>query len=282
MSGLADYVLTQIKAQKIERKGNEGLYAAVDEIAGKLGITAPEVHYAPPINSPVHPVINGLVNQPNAASLSKDKIFVSQPMLDLMGAQELSQPIGEEFKAILGHEMHHCANRTSMMATTRLPVFALPAIAVAGTYLYDRAKRKAEAEKDTSPGKLVKHIDASVNEAEQQLRQQQDNESQRKDEAGLKRTLLQCGKYFAIAAAGVGAGLFAARCGSRFHEFSADRFGASVTNKDVMISALRKVHEAAGASISEHPQQEVFQGIMAETILAHPSFAERAAHIRSM
>jgi hypothetical protein len=49
-----------------------------------------------------------------------------------------------------------------------------------------------------------------------------------------------------------------------------------------MVEALRKIYKAAGASVSEHPEKEKFQGIIAETILAHPNFAERAAHIRSM
>ena len=48
-----------------------------------------------------------------------------------------------------------------------------------------------------------------------------------------------------------------------------------------MISALKKIHQAAGLSISEHPEAEKFKGILAETIMAHPSMAERAAHIRS-
>lgn len=279
---LTDSFLKHINAHPIPRSGNEGLYAAIDEIAALLRIKAPEIHCAPSIKVPTHPLIEGIVNHPNAASLSKDKIFISQPMLDLFEAQDLSKPISEELKAILGHEMHHCANRGSLMAMRSLPVFALPAIAVAATYLYDHAKNKAEHEKDVSAGNLVKHIDATAKDADRQLREQQENKPQRHEEAGLKRNILHYGKYFAIGVAGLGAGLLTSRYGSRFHEFAADRFGASVTNKEAAISALRKIHEAMGASISEHPEKEAFKGLINETMQAHPSFAERAAHIRSL
>ena len=88
-------------------------------------------------------------------------------------------------------------------------------------------------------------------------------------------------KYAAVIAVGTGAGLYAARHGSRYHEFAADRFAASIVGKETMIDTLRQICKATGHSISETHHAEKFKGIIAETMLAHPSFAERAAHIRS-
>jgi Zn-dependent protease with chaperone function len=149
MKSLADQLLKMVDAKKIERSATSkgGLYDVLDEIAKELKIKTPEVYMPNSSLEHSHPILNSIINKPNAASISKDKILINKSILKLLNSENLNAPVSQELKAVLGHEMHHCANRSSMMLMSRAPIFAMPAIAVAGMYIYDKAKNKAEAEK---------------------------------------------------------------------------------------------------------------------------------------
>jgi Zn-dependent protease with chaperone function len=270
---LDQIVLKHLKAEPLTHEKAFGLYQAANEIARSLGIQTPTFHLAPQILHS-HPIINGMVNSPNAASLSSTAIMLSEPILRLFESMDLSKPISQEFKAVIAHEMHHCANRTSMMMMSRVPVFALPAAALTGLYLYDRAHAKAKKENNVTPENMVKHIETTTSETRASLPKETEQSS-------LLNNILYYGKYLAVAVAATGVGLWIARHGARYHEFAADSFAAgAVHNRESMVSALRKIHQAAGQSISEHHQAGAFKGIIAETLHAHPSFAERVTNIR--
>ncbi len=167
--------------------------------------------------------------------------------------------------------MHHCANHKSMVLMSRGPVAILPAAAMIGLYLYDKAHSKAQKEGTHLPEHMVKHVEAAAEEERKNLPAEAKHP--------FMDRLIKAGEYIAVMAISTGAGLWVARHGARFHEFAADRFGASVAGKENMISALRKLATEAGHSVSEHHQAERFQGILNETILSHPSFAERRTNI---
>lgn len=273
MGMLDELLLKELKAKPIGREHAAGLYQSVDKIAGLLGSKPPVIHLVPQ-GRHTHPMLELFSNVPNAASVSADAIILSKPALKLYDSVNLANPLSKEMEGVIAHEMHHCAHRTRMMLTSRAPVFLLPLAAMTGVYLYDRAQAKAKAEKDTSPQNLSKHVEGEAKTLSDTL-PRKDGEHTVMDKA------LSAGKYMAAAALGIGAGLMAARYGTRFEEFAADKFAASVVGKEEMVNALRKVHKALGASISETHQPQKWQGIILETFMAHPTFAERAAHIRS-
>lgn len=282
MKSLADKFLEKLGAQKVEHSKASGLYHAVDEIAKRLNIKSPDIYITNDKIIPSDFMLEAFSRTPNAASISKDKIIISKSFLKLFDSENLMRPVSEEIKAILGHEMHHCAYRTTAVSAAILPVFALPVVAVTATYLYDRAKKKAAAEKDVSPKNVAKHIDESAKKAEKII-DKKSGGSPDETENGFLKQVLNAGKYIAMATIGLGTGLYIARHGSRFNEFAADRFGALVSSKVAMANGLKKVHKAMENSTYVFKNEpSIMDIISSETIYAHPSLRERTSHIRSM
>ena len=192
---LVDSVLEAFKAEHLTRTAAPGLYSSMDEVAAKLNIPMPKF-YVLPEKYYGHPLFDGLANAPNAASLSKTDIIISKPILRLLKSSDLSKPLSEEMKAILAHEMHHCANRGSMMAMSRVPVAALPVIAIAATYMYDKAHAKAQKEGDTSAANVVKHMGDAAKET-------QDSLPSETGRSTFFKNVITTGKYIAVATAGL-------------------------------------------------------------------------------
>jgi Zn-dependent protease with chaperone function len=153
------------------------------------------------------------------------------------------------------------------------PVLAMPAAAMTGLYLYNRAKANAEKDGDSSKKNLVDHVHKEADKLHDTLPEEAKG-------SWLMRTINTTAKYMAVAAVGVGVGLLLTRQGSRYHEFAADAFASEAShNKNSIISALEKIYEYCGVNAAEH--DKIFKGIKKETFGAHPSLAERAAHVHS-
>jgi Zn-dependent protease with chaperone function len=263
-------LLNALNAVPLAKDAAHGLYSSLEDVASKLKIPMP-TFYLMGKAAHTNPAADGLANLANAGALAKDTIVVSEPLLKLMGSTDLTQPISQELKAALSHEMHHCANRTGLFMATQLPVFALPAIALTATYLYDRAHtKKAETKSDKSAPDLIEEFAKKV------------RKELPKDEPKFNflDNVVYYGKYIAIGAAATAAGLAIARYGARHYEFAADRFAANaVGDKNAMVSAIEKIHTAAQEVIASTPERGIISRILDATISAHPSLAERVANI---
>lgn len=274
MGNLADKVLAALEAKPIARESAKGLYDALDEIAKKLKIEPPTVHLTAE-KEHSHPILRSLTKQPNAAAISKKDILISNPILRLFGATDLNKPLNEELKAVLAHEMHHCAHHNKVVASRVIPMAALPAAAIAGVYLYDKAQAKAKEEGNISPENITRHLEGAVHDVHAEL-------PANAAKSPFMSRLLTTGKYIAAAAAGLSAGGLTSRIASRQFEYAADAFASqAVSDKEIMVSALHKVHESIGKSVSEHPKGQSFVDVVKELCSSHPSFAKRAAHIRA-
>jgi Zn-dependent protease with chaperone function len=264
--GLFDkQVLDALNAVPLLKDNASGLYSSLEGVASSLKIPMPTFYVAgtPKV---IHPVLEELAKLPSAAALSKDAVLLSEPMLKLLGTTDLTQPISQELKAVLSHEMHHCSMHTGIVLAKFVPIFALPAIALTATYLYDRA----QAKKATAP--KPEDIEQAATATRKELP---------KDEKGSSflDNLIYYGKYVAIGVAATAAGLLTARYVSRHFEFAADNFGASMTDKGAMASALEKVLGTTDAILSNHPKGSIISRILDETVRAHPGLAERTANI---
>jgi Zn-dependent protease with chaperone function len=264
--GLLDkHVLDALNAVPLMKDAASGLYSSLEGVASTLKISMPTFYVAgtPKV---IHPVLEELAKLPSAAALSKDTVLLSEPMLKLLGSTDLTQPISQELKAVLSHEMHHCSNHTGILLAKFVPIFALPAIALTATYLYDRA----QAKKAATP--KPEDIERAATETRKELP---------KDEkgSGFLDNLIYYGKYVAIGVAATAAGLLTARYVSRHFEFAADSFGAGMTDKGAMASALEKVLGTTHDLLASHPKGGIFSRIIGETIQAHPSLTERVANI---
>lgn len=258
-------LLDALNAKPLTQDNAAGLLAGLEDVAGKLKISMPTFYsYGLPKMS--HPLLDNLAKLPSAGALSKDSVLVSEPLFKLLGSADLSKPISKELKAVLSHEMHHCSMHTGVLLAKYVPIFALPAIALTATYLYDRA----QAKKTAIP--KPEDIEKAATDTRKELP---------KDEKGSRflDNLIYYGKYIAIGVAATAAGLLTARYVSRHFEFAADSFGASMTDKDAMASALGKVVGESEKILAGHPQGGLFSKLIGETIHAHPSLAERVANI---
>lgn len=274
MGYLADSVLAALEAKPIARESAKGLYEALDEIAKKLNIDTPMVHLTAE-KEHINPILRSLAKQPNAAALSNKDILISNPILRLFEATDLNKPLSEELKAVLAHEMHHCAHHKKIVAARAVPLVALPAAAMTGVYLYDKAHAKAKKEGNISPENITKHLEGAAQDAHMEL------PAEAAKSPFISR-LLTSGKYIAAAAAGLGVGGLTSRIASRQFEYAADSFASkAVSDKEAMVGALRKILESMGRKVSEHPKGESFTEVVKELCSSHPSFAKRAANIRS-
>lgn len=265
-------LIKELKCSKLTKDAAPSFFQAVEEIAARLKISAPDFFLTGGSMSG-HPNFMKMHFAPNAAALSKKTVILSPPLLEALGNSDLSKPISDELRAVIAHEMHHCANFTSLSLMKFAPVLLMPAAAMTGLYLYNNAKANAAKEGDTSKEKLVEHVHKEADKLHDTLPEEAKS-------SWLIRAVNTTAKYMAVAAAGVGVGLLLTRQGARYHEFAADAFASEAShNKNSIISALEKIFEYCGVTAAEH--DKMYKGVMGETFGAHPSLAERAAHVHS-
>lgn len=265
-------LIKELKCSKLAKDAAPSFFQAVEEIAARLKIPAPDFFLTGGSISG-HPNFMNMHYSPGAFSISKKTVLISPSLLEALGNSDLSKPISDELRAVIAHEMHHCANFTSLSLMKFAPVLALPAAAMTGLYLYNNAKANAAKEGDTSKEKLVEHVHKEADKLHDTLPEEA-------KASWLMRAMNTTAKYMAVAAVGVGVGLLLTRQGARYHEFAADAFASEAShNRNSIIRALEKIFEYAGINVAEH--DKMFKGVMNETFGAHPSLAERAAHVHS-
>lgn len=205
------------------------LTGVVDSLSQKAGLRKiPEVH-----------ILTGRKMPLAGANPADRNIIFSEGLMQTLGMQSHTAPVTPEVEAVLAHEIGHLKEIGKLMTLKTVPIFAVPAIALAGMYLIDRHAKKSKDEKE-----LVKNIHETDTDALCDAQKKECAPFKEHDESkhSFMKYVFKAAKYLAVAGIGTAAGLYLSGKVSNHFEYKADRISAELTGKpDAMINALKKV-----------------------------------------
>ncbi|MFO0109590.1 MAG: M48 family metallopeptidase, partial [Alphaproteobacteria bacterium] len=216
-----------------------------------------------------------------ALCLDKPRILIGEKMRKMLGNHRLHEPISEEFKAVLAHEISHLKHgdvKLWKVIPLRLSPFLGLAAGFAGVAYAEHLKKK---EHETS-----KQKDAATARADIHAEwEKSDQPSEPFPEA--MNPLLRIGKYVAGGLLGfaVGTGLYA--LAHRHIEFRADRVSAElIEDGKPLARALQSLREQLQNSVRQNPEiiGEIKKMNPVKKMLhalMHPSDAERIRRLES-
>lgn len=228
---------------------------------------------------------------PNAAANHMRGIIISKSMLDLTNSS-IHRAITPELEAVMAHEFSHLKDGSMHMLMIHRGTFALPLVAMAGLYLYDRAKEKTKREygqsKDEYLSELSKNIHKSADEEIEKGKNIQ-NQQEWHFDSYWKAGIINAGRYGIVAAVGLVGGLLAARHASLAAEFRADKNAVELTgNPEIFKKVLSELTNVKRKYLPDvRPKadnfgeiiKEKYHWLMARTLHAHPTLDERLSHI---
>ena len=192
---------------------------------------------------------------PNAM-IYNGRLYITEGLMTLMGTHEPHKAISEELEGIIAHELSHFKAYKFQVGAKIAPLFALPAVAMLGVHLFNRAAEHARNEKGMreSIGKDAEEIRAEV-------------EQQWDKHHGVGHNTIIAAEYFAAALVGVAAGGHSFARISKYFEFEADAFSAQLTGKPMALhSALSKLHQTTEKLVADMAPMKEAQAQAVESI----------------
>ena len=229
---------------------------------------------------------------PNAGAMPiAHAVSVSESMLDLTKSS-VNGRMSPMLEAVMAHEFSHLKDGSFAIVAGRLLPFAMPIVAMSALSLYDRAKARTQRVDGESKGdycnRLADNIDTISNEDIARCHQQAGKHDGWHVDPNWNEGMTRAGRYAIAAAIGLGVGLLGARFHSRASEFRADRMAVELTNNPEEFKRFFTVLEAEWTRVLKNTPRDTaldkqvensLHRLMAETLHAHPSTAERIAHI---
>ncbi|MDX2072769.1 MAG: M48 family metalloprotease [Alphaproteobacteria bacterium] len=266
---------------RMDKRTAPGWHAALEELSAKAGVSPPALYHVP-----THRINGGM---------ALDALVLTDGLIQHLGCSHRDPHPSKGVMMVMAHELGHCKQGFAMkLGQTWLP-WMLPMASIAALYIYDNTIKE---NKELS----LENIGAAVNKTTDRLLRQlqlrrpdpEQDEHAHKVDTEWKKSLLNAGRYVLAGALGFGVGLAGARSMARHMEFDADRMAVKLMgSKQEYIDFLKKAQSSSskqlGAEISQKPRptevtekiqdfvSEKWKDLMAETVHAHPSMAEREA-----
>lgn len=228
---------------------------------------------------------------PNAVAYpDRHAIVISESMMKLTNSS-LHGRMSPELETVVAHEFGHLKDGFVHLYGTRLQVFAMPLVAMAGLYLYDKAHAKTEHKHGQSKAEYLNNLTENLHkaaDAEIAETKIDKKEYSWKTDPRWQEWLINAGRYSIAAAIGVAGGLAATHYGVKNLEYGADKMAVQLTgNPEIYKKVLSDMHaifdEAGRGAVKKYKKPDTFgkiikekyHNILSEAMNAHPSLKER-------
>ena len=228
---------------------------------------------------------------PNAGITESRFIIANKSLVD-MAQGNLHGELTSELETILAHEFSHLKDGRVHASATRFATYALPLVAMAGLWIYDKAKAKTQHKADENKQDYGKRLTENIHKtADEEVDKSNTPDKPHKWHADptWSERILNAGRYAVVAAVGLAIGLTISRKMSLSAEFRADRMAVLKTEKpEVFKKILTQITEKTQGAVAERLQNgdpisesiyDKLQMILGSTIHAHPTLSERIAAI---
>lgn len=250
------------------------LHKALDELCAKAGIAKPVVCALKPeatVDKKTKMTLDHLIG---ALYVDKPRIIFGERARRIFSFSDMSQPISEEIKAVMAHELSHIKHGDVKLSRA-LPIrflspFAGMAAAMAGFALYDNMKSANEKNGIPEDKQVTSaQLDAQFAQTEQKSEMPVTEQS---------AILLKITKYAAAAAAGLIAGQLFSKLYHNHIEYRADKFSADLMGSgEPLASALEKFRDYSTRVLGiKQP------GILKSLFTWHPDVNKRIETLRGL
>ena len=217
-------------------------------------------------------------------------VLLNDSMMKLTGSSIYGK-MSSELETVMAHEFSHLKDGGFHLLGNRLQVFAMPLVAMAGLYLYDRAKEKTEHKQGQSKAEYLNELTGNIHkEADAEIAKAHNPEKPNEwhIDPDWHECIMNAGRYFLVAAVGLCAGLGIARHVALSAEYRADKMAVELTgNPEIFKKVLSDLHATRREARPEKPIADTFgkiikekyHDLLGETIHAHPTLKQRISYI---